>query len=163
LETKICKECGLEKDIVVKRTKEWRENNPDKHKIMADRGSKKYRSIHPFRPLITSCIIRSKKNNIPYDSFKDLCDYLEPIYNFGECTKCHCKLESGNGKNAPNLNSPSIDRLVPEKGYVVGNVTVLCMNCNRKKQDNTYEDFISWVKWYEDQLNLSNNNQTKVK
>jgi hypothetical protein len=52
---------------------------------------------------------------------------------------------------------------VPEKGYVVGNVTVLCMNCNRKKQDNTYEDFISWVKWYEDQLNLSNNNQTKVK
>jgi hypothetical protein len=29
----------------------------------------------------------------------------------------------------------SIDRIFPERGYVAGNMKVICMGCNRRKQD----------------------------
>jgi hypothetical protein len=32
---------------------------------------------------------------------------------------------------------PSIDKVVPIRGYVCGNVAVICCACNRRKQDST--------------------------
>lgn len=36
-------------------------------------------------------------------------------------------------------NLPSLDRLDSSKGYVKGNVAVICWDCNRRKRDSTIE------------------------
>lgn len=38
----------------------------------------------------------------------------------------------------------SLDRLVPELGYVPGNVEWVCMECNRKKQNMTYAEMVEF-------------------
>ena len=39
-----------------------------------------------------------------------------------------------------NESSPSIDRVDPTKGYVKGNIAILCWRCNRIKQDATPQE-----------------------
>lgn len=43
------------------------------------------------------------------------------------------------GKGAPN-DSPSLDRMVPELGYVRGNVRIISQKANRLKSNATKED-----------------------
>jgi hypothetical protein len=44
---------------------------------------------------------------------------------------------SGRG---PTINSPTLDRVNPNKGYTKGNVRVISHKANAKKQNNTIED-----------------------
>lgn len=76
-------------------------------------------------------------------------NYFEPIYAIGACKKCRRKLEHGIGKGKQDSPSPSIDQICPNGGYVLGNVALLCNKCNGAKSENTYEDLISWILWYE--------------
>ena len=47
---------------------------------------------------------------------------------------------------------PSLDRLVPEKGYVKGNCFIISNKANRMKQDNTLEDFQRIVSYIQERL-----------
>lgn len=42
-------------------------------------------------------------------------------------------------------NSPSIDRVDPNKGYVKGNCCVISCKANRMKQENTLEDLLKII------------------
>lgn len=53
--------------------------------------------------------------------------------------KQHWGGKEGDSKHGSD-NSPSIDRLVPHKGYVKGNVRVVSNRANRFKQDCTLEE-----------------------
>ncbi len=44
-----------------------------------------------------------------------------------------------NNKSFPGDNSPSIDKVDPELGYIKGNIRVISFKANRMKQDNTKE------------------------
>jgi hypothetical protein len=129
-------------DKVQKKHKQWAENNREKMKQMSYEWIKN----NYLRHLITKCIIRAKKKDIQSDSIDILLEYLTPIYEQGICQKCNKKIIA---RDKSHKNSPSIDRIKPEFGYIVGNVTILCCECNRKKQDNTLEDFKSWINWLE--------------
>jgi len=43
--------------------------------------------------------------------------------------------------------SPSIDRVHPERGYVVGNIALLCWRCNNLKRDATSSELQTIVDW----------------
>ena len=45
-------------------------------------------------------------------------------------------------------NSPSLDRIIPSKGYVIGNVMIISDLMNRMKQDSTYEDIEKLYNFY---------------
>jgi hypothetical protein len=45
-------------------------------------------------------------------------------------------------------NSPSLDRIIPSKGYVIGNVMVISDLMNRMKQDSTFEDIEKLYNFY---------------
>jgi hypothetical protein len=141
-----------------KSTEAWRKNNPE-HQLQ-------WRKDNSFKCLISSCISRARKKNVTYDSRKMLSDYLKPIYNKGVCECCHCELEAniGNGKQLDN--SFSIDRIIPELGYIIGNVAIICKRCNQIKNNGTWQEHImiaNWQKEKEDLLLLSQNNQTLFK
>lgn len=44
-------------------------------------------------------------------------------------------------------NSPSIDRLIPERGYVPGNIAVISWRANNLKSDATVEEIGELYKW----------------
>ena len=60
--------------------------------------------------------------------------YLLSIWT-GECRYCEVELNVGG-----YLTRPSLDRIIPARGYKVGNVQWLCMRCNRRKDDMTSDD-----------------------
>lgn len=45
--------------------------------------------------------------------------------------------------------SPSIDRIIPELGYVKGNIMVISQKANRMKNDATLDELRSLVAFYE--------------
>lgn len=44
-------------------------------------------------------------------------------------------------------NRPEIDRLIPSKGYVRGNVAIISARANRIKNDGTLDDLTKITKW----------------
>lgn len=48
-------------------------------------------------------------------------------------------------------DTPSLDRLVPDKGYVSGNVTFISMRANRIKSDASLSDLQRIVEWMQQQ------------
>jgi hypothetical protein len=55
-------------------------------------------------------------------------------------------------KTAPQDDSPSIDRIVPELGYVPGNVAVISYKANLIKNKGTLEEHKLLVEWMEKQI-----------
>lgn len=56
------------------------------------------------------------------------------------CWYCGQKLGYSGQANSPE--QASVDRVVPSKGYVVGNVVLACGQCNRRKADSSLEDLV---------------------
>ena len=51
------------------------------------------------------------------------------------CPYCKCVLK--HTLNRAEGDSASLDKVIPERGYVKGNLDIICRQCNRKKQDAT--------------------------
>lgn len=109
------------------------------------RGSGKLKSIPDEHKLIMSAIRskvqdakqNNKRLNRPFDIDADYIYALWKQQN-NQCvyTGEHFKIE----KNHPaNL---SIDKIIPELGYVKGNIQLVCWAINRAKGDLTHETFI---------------------
>ena len=91
------------------------------------------------RKLISTAKARSKKNNLPFDitiedfSIPDVCPILA------------IKLQKGEGTCLPS--SPSLDKIIPELGYVKGNVQVISHKANSMKQNATPWELIMFADW----------------
>lgn len=73
---------------------------------------------------------RAKKEQIPFDITLD--DVQIPSY----CPVLHIPIRRAKG-GAPACHSPSLDRIIPTRGYVRGNVRVISQRANRLKSDMT--------------------------
>jgi hypothetical protein len=90
---------------------------------------------------------RSKNKNIPFDIDIDYINSIIPT---------HCpilKIELINGTDVFHDNSLSLDRIIPSKGYVKGNVCVISDRANRLKRDATLEELKSLVYYLESKEN----------
>lgn len=62
------------------------------------------------------------------------------------CTKCKLeRKEYGLGKSF-QPNSPSLDKIIPQLGYVKGNIIVMSMKANIMKANATKEELINFSK-----------------
>lgn len=95
------------------------------------------------------CYLKSAKKRavakgLPFDL--DL-EYLQSIAMY-RCPVFLTKLTWGElGKGAVTQNSPSLDRIVPEKGYVKGNVQFLSNLANSMKQNASQEQLLLFANW----------------
>ena len=119
----ICKSCGSS------RQKKWRKDNFENYAI-----TDVYHQIKK----------RARKKNVPMEiTFK----YLKSMYPDNMiCPVLGIKMESGR-KNF-HVDSPSVDRIVPEKGYVPGNLIVVSMKANVIKSNATPDEIIKVGKFY---------------
>ena len=79
--------------------------------------------------LYTVTKTRATKRNIPFNL--DIEDIVVPK----KCPVFNIPLKRGKG--AMSNNSPSIDKIIPELGYIKGNVWIISMKANRVKTDLT--------------------------
>ena len=47
----------------------------------------------------------------------------------------------------PHNDSPSLDRINPKRGYVEGNVALICFRCNKIKSDATQRELRMIADW----------------
>ena len=82
---------------------------------------------------------RAKVKQVPFTITLE--DILIPEY----CPIMGVKL-TGRGENVKT--SPSIDRIIPELGYVPGNIRVISTQANRMKWDSTQEELELFCRGY---------------
>ena len=85
---------------------------------------------HARRRQVKGATGRARENNLPYDPDLKHTDLHWPC----RCPYCDVLLDRGCVKT-----TPSIDRIIPDLGYVVPNLVVACNECNMRKKDATAE------------------------
>lgn len=112
---------------------------------------------HPLRVraavLRNGMIVRSKQLNLPFD--KDILTttfLMKLLDEHPFCDCCNRVLDlTFKSDRVKKPDSPSIDRIIPEKGYVIGNIALVCWRCNNLKRDATIEELKTIVNWMEKQ------------
>ena len=61
------------------------------------------------------------------------------------CPVLGIPIQTGLPANSPNL--PSLDKFIPELGYVPGNITVLSLRANSIKKDASIQEVEALLKW----------------
>jgi hypothetical protein len=80
---------------------------------------------------------RAKKNNLPFNI--ELSDIVIPE----TCPLLGIELKSNTDKTSPN--NPSLDKIIPELGYVKGNIWVVSLRANKLKNDATLQELQTLV------------------
>ena len=122
------------KEAIGEQKKKYYEEN----KEAIGEHKKKYHKENKEATLCTGAKTRSKSKNISFDIDKE---YLKEIWpKDNKCPALGIEFKRGEGMQIDY--SPSIDRIIPELGYVKGNVQIICMLANRIKSNATPDQVI---------------------
>ncbi|MCF1193309.1 hypothetical protein LRR18_17100, partial [Mangrovimonas sp. AS39] len=97
------------------------------------------RLVNPFPLWLTSVFFeakaRAKRKNVACEITKN---ELEEIYNEtkGFCAYCNTQFNFHNTTKT-RRDSPSVDRIIPDQGYIKNNLTICCHRCNMIKNEAT--------------------------
>jgi hypothetical protein len=163
----ICKRCKVEKPLnetgrcqgCDDYCKNYYINNRDKEIARAQRTlkkkSRKEQNIYkkklnrqnPLSNILQQAKRRAKLKNVPFDITAD--DIEVPEY----CPVLGIKLAVN--KNHAKDNSLSIDRIIPELGYVKDNVAIISFKANTIKSNASIEDLEKVLAWVKRQSSLN--------
>lgn len=116
------------KELHSHQCKVWRESNKDKVSDYRDRWLKE----NPSYDMYHNAKRRAKDLGIPFDiTYKDI--EIPEV-----CPILKISMVRGVGKSSEF--SPSLDRIIPELGYVKGNIAVISSRANRLKNDSSIEE-----------------------
>lgn len=66
--------------------------------------------------------------------------YLLALWNNGHCPCCNVQYQIGD--ETTRLVSPSLDKIYPGRGYIKGNVRIICQQCNSRKREMSSADLL---------------------
>jgi hypothetical protein len=98
----------------------------------------------------SSAKVRAKKNNLNFNielediQIPEICPILN-IPLFSNITK------EGNVPQ-PSINSPTLDKIIPELGYVKGNIRIISNKANRLKSNMTIKELKNLILYIEGKL-----------
>jgi len=84
---------------------------------------------NPEKLLFTHAKYRAKKYNLPFEI------KIEDIFIPKYCPLLGIKLECNAGTGSIKNNSPTLDKIIPEMGYIKGNIWVISWKANRIKSN----------------------------
>ena len=121
--------------------------NPEKHKEELFK-KKLYRDKNKAQYIYTATRRKAKSENIPFNL--EISDIIIPEY----CPILEIKLEIFESKD--NLNGPSIDKIIPNLGYIKGNIRIISRKANMMKLNASPEELklfsiniLKYIKEYE--------------
>jgi hypothetical protein len=126
--TNLCRACNQEA------ARRYYKNNKEKYE--------RIRKDNPIKVLLKNIKARAKKNNIPFDLNED--DLFLP----DTCPVLGIKIIPFDNSG----NSPSVDRFIPELGYVRGNCQIISKRANKIKNNATIEEIEKLYLWMRDYL-----------
>lgn len=102
--------------------------------------------------LLAAAKKRAKQSNLPFDLdleyLRSICPDICPVF------KIQLDWGSWGEKNQRPLdNSPSVDKIVPQLGYVRGNVACISWKANRLKSNATWNDLLKLSEWLKGKIN----------
>jgi hypothetical protein len=103
-------------------------------------GTRRYRNKNPSARLLQSCKNRARRQKLPFDLNE------QDLANPKQCPVLGIPLAPDYTKRTDN--TPSVDRIVPEKGYVRGNVAVVSWRANRLKNDASLSELRAIAGFY---------------
>ena len=113
-------------------------------KSCSHKKNKMYRKNNYEKAAIRTLKDRAKAKNLPMNITPEYLKKFVPDNMI--CPVLGIKMEIGE-KNQ-SINSPSIDRIIPEKGYVPGNIIVVSNKANGIKSNATPDEIIKVGKFY---------------
>jgi hypothetical protein len=105
------------------------------------KSSTKWHEKNPEAVMLRSAKHRAKRQGLPFDLEKS--DLVIPEF----CPVLGMPLVCNAGSGAAKQNSPSLDKIVPELGYVKGNIQIISYLANVMKHDATPEQLIMFAEW----------------
>lgn len=106
---------------------------------MREYSRSRYRN-DPRLSLFEGAKRRAKLYNLPFSIT------LEDIIIPDTCPVLGIPIETGLPANSPQL--PSLDRNIPDLGYMPGNVTVMSLRANSLKKNATLEEVTALYEWF---------------
>jgi len=153
LPAKVCTQCKKNKLITEYYKKGDRRYSPLRRKAecktCVKERQQKHKKEKPFNMRHSRIKNRARINKLP---FNITVEYLESIWT-DACPILGLKLDLLATKDADN--AAQLDRIVPDKGYVIGNVSWLSARANRLKDDATPKEHMQIAQWMLGQLNDS--------
>ena len=104
-------------------------------------NSERVKSISPESRMLQRAKSRAKSKNIRFDL--QVQDIVIPEY----CPILKIKLEIKKGQSGGQNNSPALDRIISEQGYVKDNIRVISHLANMMKSCATKEELITFANW----------------
>lgn len=148
--------------IRAKSRETYRALSPEKKKALGDRSVKRFQENkeliagqqrrryknNPWPIVLSNVRLKSAKLGIPFNlTIEDVISPEHcPVFGFP-------LVQRGRGARGPQANSPSIDRIIPDLGYVKGNVIVVSMLANAIKQNANPEQIRRVADFYDALIN----------
>lgn len=119
------------REKVTEYRRKWQEENRE--------AIKGYRKDNSEAYILYNIKRRAKNKGVPFDIT------VEDILNPGVCPALGINMKRGS--HTHSYSSPSVDRIIPELGYVKGNIQVISKKANTMKSDATPEELRMFAKW----------------
>ena len=145
----ICKTCKNERMKIYKQSNKYKKykkayNNTykDREKENVKKRKNKNPLLYRSRVLYAGMRDRARTKGIAFDKEYFSIDYIfNKLSEKPYCECCNKKLDIDFKPDKKfNDNSPSMDRVNSNLGYIKGNVAILCWKCNKHKQDSSSEE-----------------------
>ncbi len=123
------------KDIFAKRSAASYQENKEARKAYHCEYQKRRRTLFPEANILTRVKARAKRKGIPFNLMR------KDIYIPEQCPVLGIPISCEPvGRRGGSPNSPSIDRINPNLGYVRGNVRIVSNRANTLKNDATIKE-----------------------
>ena len=122
-------------------SKNYRNKNLEKSKEYFKNYAREHFKNNPDLYLYWSVKGRANRAGLPFDLEKG--DIVIPTH----CPVLGIPLFRNTGGKRPTANSPSVDRIIPELGYVKGNIQVISQRANVMKNDASPDELRKFAEW----------------
>jgi hypothetical protein len=133
---KVWEQKNIERILEIRKQYRSRRDVKDRRCIISKEWNKKNNES----VICTRAKKRAKQLNIPFNLRKE--DIIIPEF----CPILGIKMEYSDG--CMSDNSPSIDRIIPELGYVKDNIIIISNKANRIKNNASFEEIEKLYYWF---------------